>query len=412
MAYNKQYKRDSNRNGKDGKENQKPRFNIGFAIWVLVLLGLLYAVIFHGSEIKNMITEAISGSSERVENTGTVAHDVKNPKKRDITESTTIKANEKDVTIAENTETNEPEKQVPVERSEKQAATIENISVSTKSEDYSKHKFERFVDQDNGKYGVKDLTTGKVLIEPAYDRIEKVREGLQNPYIIVCRDKLWGVVNVNNEIVIPIEHTNINEYVHKRDEIYLELDKKDINGKSVEGYARMPEGKIVVPFKYGYVTRATNDYKYFEVRENTEDRNSVGIVDQNDRLILPMEYTTISTTFKADGYAIISKFYPNPDDGKTYYLNGLLRLSDGKIVVPVEYQDLEVIGPVSFIRVKKDGLYGCINDKNEVIVPFQKVTGIGSSSGSWDNSDNKVYFTLPNGESVAYNAKGQKVPVN
>ena len=410
MPYNKNYDRGS---GRGRKENRKPRLNILLAFWVLVLLGILYAIIFHGSEIRNII----AGNSSDKENENQAidnGYTEKIKEEWDILfeeEKDEVEQVKENVRAIDTTEIAEPETKIPIEKPAKQTVPNRDEPATAKSDNYSKHKLERFVGQDNGKYGVEDLTTKKTLIPATYDRIKEVRQGLKNPYFIVCKDQLWGVVNAKNEVVIPIENTNINEYVHKRDEIYLELSKENADGKSIDGYARMPEGKIVVPFKYGYVTRLTNDYKYFEVREDINDRKS-GIVDQNDRLILPMEYATVRTTIKTEGYAIISKFLPEPEDGRTYYLTGLARLSDGKIVIPVEYQEFEIIGPVSFIRVKKNGLYGCINDKNEVIVPFQKVTSVGATIGMSDDSNNKVHFTLPNGESVAYDAKGKRVPTD
>ena len=275
------------------------------------------------------------------------------------------------------------------------------------SGDLRKHKIERYVDQESNKYGLQDLTTGKILIEPVYDEIKPMDCYNIQPFAIVRRGKLWGVIDMKNEKIAAVEYDYINQYVSSADVIYISLNK---DGK--KGYLRMPEAKIVIPVEYEHITRLTNDYKFFEIREGNQNQsNSYGVIDSYNNVVLLPEYGSLRPT-GVDGYIKISKYFDVPNSDRKMFRYGVLSLVARTIIIPIEYDELEVIGLISFIKVKKDSLWGCINDKNEVTIPIVHTSAGGTSKSLHDPSKNRVYMTLPNGERIAYNSKGQKVPYN
>ncbi|MDL2215279.1 WG repeat-containing protein [Dysgonomonas sp. OttesenSCG-928-M03] len=164
---------------------------------------------------------------------------------------------------------------------------------------------------DNGKRGLKDMSTGNVVIEPQYDAIGHL-DAKNTQYIPAKKGRWSGIIDINNRIVLPFEYEYIGEV------------------------------------KSG---------KYREVKKD-------------------------------------SKY-------------GLVSASTGKLLLPVEYDDLEVIGS-SFFMIRKNGLYGCVNDRNEVIVPII-YKGYGYVYKGRNQSDIRIEFRDENGNPISFNTKGQLV---
>ena len=286
--------------------------------------------------------------------------------------------------------------------------TIEATDKPVKKENLSKHKFERFVDQETNKYGLRDLTAKKVLISPVYDEIKPLAENQKVPYAIVRKAKLWGVVTVNNETIVPVEHTHIDEHF-VNNYVLLRLTRTNEKVQSVNGYARMPDAKIIIPAQYVMLTAITRDYTFFKVsNSNFSPSNDYGVIDWNNNMIFPMEHDYVKET-RIDGYVTIQI---RTGDRKKPFLVGLAGLKEGKLLVPIEYEELNIMGPLSCIKVKKDGKYGCINHHNEVIVPIIYGGGGGSKESYSDPGENIIYFYSPDEERVAYNMRGEKVPLD
>ncbi len=62
-----------------------------------------------------------------------------------------------------------------------------------------------FFKDGKGPYGVKNLAENKILIKPQYDSIY----GIYLSGAVIVRTKNIGVVNLNNQIIIPLEYDNI-----------------------------------------------------------------------------------------------------------------------------------------------------------------------------------------------------------
>ncbi len=283
--------------------------------------------------------------------------------------------------------------------------------VEAKPADVSKHKLDRFVDQQTGKYGIKDLTTSKVLVDAIYDEIKRPEYGELSTYAIAKKGEVLGVISVTGEVLVPFEYTTIYRWSDRYPN-YLLLYKRDYSEEGTKqkrnhlyGLAYMPGGKITVPVEYG----SLNMIDFYKERTSlaiAQKGDAYGIITLQNEVKVPFEYYSIKYTGVDNHLSATKRSASSPYSYKT----GLIRTTDCKLIIPVEYDDLDVVGPASFIRVKKDGLYGCINDKNQVTVPFQKVNGVGMSQSRTDDKNNRVWFTLPSGEMVCYNSKGERVP--
>lgn len=62
-----------------------------------------------------------------------------------------------------------------------------------------------FFKEGKGPYGVKNLVENKILIKPQYDSIY----GIHQSGAVLVRTKNIGIVNLNNEIIVPLEYDNI-----------------------------------------------------------------------------------------------------------------------------------------------------------------------------------------------------------
>ncbi|KGO85237.1 hypothetical protein Q765_17230 [Flavobacterium rivuli WB 3.3-2 = DSM 21788] len=62
-----------------------------------------------------------------------------------------------------------------------------------------------FFKDGKGPYGVKNLVENKILIKPQYDSIY----GIYQSGAVLVRTKNIGIVNLNNEIIVPLEYDNI-----------------------------------------------------------------------------------------------------------------------------------------------------------------------------------------------------------
>lgn len=62
-----------------------------------------------------------------------------------------------------------------------------------------------FFKDGKGSYGVRNLETNKILIKPQYDSIY----GIHQSGAVLVRTKNIGIVNLNNEIIVPLEYDDI-----------------------------------------------------------------------------------------------------------------------------------------------------------------------------------------------------------
>ena len=143
---------------------------------------------------------------------------------------------------------------------------------------------------------------GAVLVEPQF----AAARSFENGYAEVCRDNgkgdyFWGLIDRNGNEIIPCRYTEIHR----------------LQDQSKPWY------------------RVQIDHKKW------------GILSANNHWIVQPIWGNIGYCLEADGYIEVGRkdFW---EDTSTENLNGLLRISDEKLIVPMEYAS------ISFIR---EGLY-------------------------------------------------------
>ena len=129
---------------------------------------------------------------------------------------------------------------------------------------------------------------GQILIPEEYDFWSKnISKGLWP----VGKNDKFGVINLNNETVVPFEYEMIES---DSDALGVAATQKEENGKY--GFIDRT-GRIVIPFEYDYGWPTD---KYIIVKKN----NKWGIIDIKNTIILPFEYAEILSTFDKNAWVI------------------------------------------------------------------------------------------------------------
>lgn len=188
-----------------------------------------------------------------------------------------------------------------------------------------------------------------------------------------------GVINSKFEEVIPCVYDNISSLLGK----YLFIDGIAKVKKNGEYAIINPKNEIVVPFgKYrdfhmltGNVIEATTFYKE-ERKDKRGNRIIIStyvIIDKEGNQLSDQEYEDIFDFYK--GFAVVR----NED------MYGIID-SQGKEVIPCKYiydeftrMDIKDFVDYGVVRIKKNGKWGLLNRKGELIVPatYDKMSAFG-----------------------------------
>lgn len=183
---------------------------------------------------------------------------------------------------------------------------------------------------DTEKYGILNSKGEWIIgLDNTYSSI-----GISGGFIKVTKNNLNGIVNDNNELLIPIEYEEL-------DPMYSTLISAKKNGK--KGIVDI-QNKTLVPFLYdeihGFHFMNDKNQFYSIVRIG----NQYGVVDKNGKYIIKLsDIELISIT---DTTIIIRK-------------NGLFGLSDFqmKTIIPLEYNDAYLYGQELFFQKEHVNYY-------------------------------------------------------
>ena len=206
---------------------------------------------------------------------------------------------------------------------------------------------------------------GKPIADSIYDEIGNINDaGL----IRVKLDNKYGMVNKQNQVVIPIIYDRMSFYSHKAegaDDLNVAL--VDIGDK--EGVVN-DKGEIIIDIKYDSISWFNWDNKTKQWLANVKKDDKYGVVNQNGDLVIPIEYDYISPfQYFAElgrSLATVNK------DGRS----GLID-PNSRIFLPFDFQDMGeprrvvIKSDNLFIaRVIKNNKFGVINEKGELVVPI------------------------------------------
>lgn len=220
-----------------------------------------------------------------------------------------------------------------------------------------------------------------------FDAQYKLRKG----YSLVIKKEKYGVINRNNEIVVPLVYDHIDRYLFKKYG-YSVARKKDKSG------IINLKGETIVPFVYTYISAAPWNFKHgyaiVTIYEEDTPKGKRGMINLKGEVILPIVYDRIKYLNK--GYSLIEQDKKQGIVNKkgqitvplgTYdWINeqtenkgfisvykdkkeGTIRL-DGKVIHQPIYNNIDTDFETDFSVISKDEKYGIINRKRKIITPL------------------------------------------
>ena len=228
----------------------------------------------------------------------------------------------------------------------------------------------------NGKYGIINFD-GKVITKPIYEEIDTLQ--FKEGELLVKKDGKYGVINIKGTTLIKTNYDKI-ETDKYYDENNAYKDAGYIVSKTKEegyryGYINL-NGKELVEPKYNDLYRITEKNSkdiYIICAEN----GKYGLIINNKKVI-ENEYQSLVYSESNDTIIALK--------GKKY---GVLS-TDGKIIIPFEYKQIDVTG---------DYIYATTNDDNiKVFDSNGKETDIQGNTAiiNVDNTDYKIYINTQN----------------
>lgn len=247
---------------------------------------------------------------------------------------------------------------------------------------------------------------GNIIINPEYKEIKSIEDDYKNGYIIINNDNLYGLIDFTKNIVLepiyeeikPVASTSIYivkengklKAINKNKETLIENkfdDVKEINGDNLIYVKNKKYGiinidqEIKIQAEYEDLQYAFGDYYI------AKKSNKYGIINSSNDTIVPFEYSSIAYRKNA-GFIEAEK----PDNINTEILNDKLEKKLEGIIAEVnelkayiririndeykyynfkfeEIKSSDVLTNTMFLD-KKDGKYGYIDSKGNVVVDY------------------------------------------
>ena len=184
---------------------------------------------------------------------------------------------------------------------------------------------------ENGKYGLIDYT-GKRITRAIYEELDSLtyKEG----ELLVKQDGKYGVINIRGNKLVNIEYDQVEVDGYYTDENEYKYSGYIVSNTTEEGY------------RYGYVDYTGKEllgteYNELERIAEIEDNENVYLIAakngqygvmKNTENIINNEYQSITYDSKNEVFVV--------EKSKKY---GITKL-DGKIIVPVEYNQIDITG--------------------------------------------------------------------
>ncbi|SFF02579.1 WG containing repeat-containing protein [Chitinophaga sp. CF118] len=252
----------------------------------------------------------------------------------------------------------------------------------------------------NGKWGIYSKKDDRMVVPFEYEEFDYCYGCEQKgDYVFAKKNDKWGVVNFNNEVLVPFEYDH--EHLNMRSDEWVECLYKD--GKQLSINLKT---KVVTPYEDTDDDEGDSDMAAGFIRRR--QHNKLGMLNTQGKLILDYQYDYIRYDADSSGnylpapYVSISKnekygiadttgkiiVPPIYDEWFGCSYNKLLFSSsknekdiilnlDGKPVLPDmsydEMDDLQV-GPeeskdaITLVKLKKNGLYGFYNPKTKKLI--------------------------------------------
>ncbi|MCR5394500.1 MAG: WG repeat-containing protein [Bacteroidales bacterium] len=199
----------------------------------------------------------------------------------------------------------------------------------------------------DGLYGLQDAT-GHTILSPMYDYIQ-ISDDERLHY---RHQGYWGLLDRQGKVIVS--HTRKYEDVGVGSYGFYSVTKKDKVGLIDSN------GQLIIPFSWDEDCLVDYTKEGFTQPLIIVSRHEkYGAINLKGKIIIPLIYSDLYAFGDGLLYATLNDKSGAIDE-------------NGNTVIPFEYDDTGYFHiDNGLIPVAKDGLYGCINRKNEVVIPFK-----------------------------------------
>jgi len=219
------------------------------------------------------------------------------------------------------------------------------------------------------KFGYIDAE-GKEIIPFEYDRMWNCI-GAENLFVRVRKEENYGIIRTDGKIILQPNYDSIDLIVVNQQFFICEMNKKF-------GIVDA-ENKIIVPFEYNEISADESETKLFFTLKK---ENKYGVVDSSGQLFLPFEYDSINIEHN---YLIVEKRKKHSildfnrkliQSFKCKYCTNYSDNETNKILLEIEYEDgtfniVRSDGKYKLSKVKKDNFWGVVDENQKIVVPFK-----------------------------------------
>lgn len=209
----------------------------------------------------------------------------------------------------------------------------------------------------NGRSGVYSTSQNKLVIPAEYDAFDYCGGcGSKSSYVFAQRNGKWGVLDFNNNILVPFEYEH--EHAFMRSDNWILCFKKE--GQDVV----INMGTKAVYISPEYTNMELISGHLLKAKKN----NYYGLIDEHGTQVAGFVYEEIESQEDrfAGPYLMITK------QGKT----GIIR-EDGKVIIPPVYEgDITIYDDYFVVPVKGD--YNLLDTTGKKLLPvnYTEITGI------------------------------------
>ena len=185
---------------------------------------------------------------------------------------------------------------------------------------------------------------GQLIIAVQYDKpLQKVGyiHSDSTAYFIACKDNLFGLIDINNKIVLPFQYKNIQPtYLYNTIELTTDEGKQLYN---------MTKKQLVLNLFYD--NSSVSD-RYLYLKRNGLE---TAVDCQHMQILFPFKYNSILGLNDNEHFIVTI-------EGKTAVVN-----RKDKQIIPYGYDEIKVTSKPNLFIIKKENQYGIVNLKNELV---------------------------------------------
>lgn len=229
-----------------------------------------------------------------------------------------------------------------------------NFFVPLKFDDIQILNTKLFDVKKDGKWGLYNAETKKIIIPFEYDKFDYCSGcGQKSDYLYAKKDGKWGVINFENKVLVPFNYQH--QHVNMRSDEWVAAFRKA--GKNV--IINIPQQKEFTTPEYKNLNIENGHLIASKIIDNKE---LFGLINRRGDSIISFEYSDIFnpySSFQTGAYFSVEK------DEKFGIIDTL-----GNVIIPPTYKNRLLVRGDYFISQEKDKM-GLRDNKNKQLLPIE-----------------------------------------